>query len=164
MNPEQQKQLLEQMRGIHLPEAISWWPLALGWWIVMALCLSIIILGLYKWRKHVRQNIYRKLAENELQAHYEQWQNNKSNSSYIESANEVLRRSVQHISGESLLSSHSGRQWADTLDRFNTTPLSENTRFALSEACYQAEPQVDIDELHLQLSTWLKTHTRSQNA
>lgn len=164
MNEAQQKQLLEQMRGIHLPEAIGWWPLAPGWWIVIALGLCALIAGLYHWRKYVLRNIYRTFASSELQKHYLQWQSNSSNSQYIESANEVMRRAIKHISGETILSSHSGKQWADTLDKFSKTPLSDNTRFALSKACYQPEPQVDIEELHQQLCVWLKTHTRSQHA
>jgi hypothetical protein len=34
---------LEQLRDIHLPDAISWWPLAPGWWALAALLLIGII-------------------------------------------------------------------------------------------------------------------------
>ena len=32
MDPEQ-----IPLRDLHLPEAIGWWPLAPGWWVVIAL-------------------------------------------------------------------------------------------------------------------------------
>jgi hypothetical protein len=53
------KEVLSQLKDIHLPPPVSWWPLAPGWYIALLL-LSIIcyVLGkiLYKhWRK-----IYRK--------------------------------------------------------------------------------------------------------
>jgi len=34
---------LAQLKDIHLPEAISWWPLAIGWWVVG----FIVIAGTY---------------------------------------------------------------------------------------------------------------------
>lgn len=37
---------LAQLRDIHLPEAISWWPLAFGWWFVAAICLLTIIFSI----------------------------------------------------------------------------------------------------------------------
>lgn len=40
MNPSNP---LAQLKDIHLPEAISWWPLAIGWWIA-GIC---VIVGIY---------------------------------------------------------------------------------------------------------------------
>ena len=37
---------LDQLRDIHLPEAIGWWPLAPGWWLLIILvCLGLITLA-----------------------------------------------------------------------------------------------------------------------
>lgn len=45
MKPELSPELLaqlEQLRDIRLPDAVSWWPLAPGWWMVLALaCFAI---------------------------------------------------------------------------------------------------------------------------
>ena len=45
---------LSSLHDIHMPEAIGWWPLALGWYllgvIVVMACLS---LGLFSYRCHV---------------------------------------------------------------------------------------------------------------
>lgn len=46
---------LAQLRDIHLPEPIGWWPLAIGWYILIALALflaSIIAHWLYKKHRH----------------------------------------------------------------------------------------------------------------
>jgi len=43
---------LAELRDIHLPEAIGWWPLAPGWWMLFALVL-IVIAALFfylRWR------------------------------------------------------------------------------------------------------------------
>lgn len=44
---------LDQLRDIHAPEAISWWPPAPGWWGLLALIILIIItvIGFKAYRK-----------------------------------------------------------------------------------------------------------------
>jgi hypothetical protein len=53
---------LDQLRDIHLPEPISWWPLAPGWWFVI-----ILVIGIFVWLsltlvKRNRLNLYRRQA------------------------------------------------------------------------------------------------------
>ncbi|MGB1912292.1 MAG: DUF4381 domain-containing protein [Porticoccaceae bacterium] len=44
---------LAQLRDIHLPEAVSWWPLAPGWWILgAALVAGIIYLSYFFWQRY----------------------------------------------------------------------------------------------------------------
>lgn len=43
MNPE-----TLPLRDIHLPAAISWWPLAPGWWLVLAVTL-LVLAGIAWW-------------------------------------------------------------------------------------------------------------------
>ena len=44
---------LAQLRDIHLPEAVSWWPLAPGWWILGAtLVVGIIYLSYFFWQRY----------------------------------------------------------------------------------------------------------------
>ncbi|WP_171022190.1 DUF4381 domain-containing protein [Thalassotalea litorea] len=44
---------LEQLKDIHLPETISIWPLALGWWIIIAIFLGLIAFAGYRYRQHL---------------------------------------------------------------------------------------------------------------
>jgi len=164
MNEAQQKQLLEQLRDIHLPEPISWWPLAPGWWLAALVFIVLLTFSIYKFIKVIKKNRYRKVASLELEHNYQQWQSDNSNSHYIESANKVLRRCIQHLTNNTSLTSNSGQQWAETLSKFSKTPLSDDTNLALSEACYQANPDVDIQQLHSELSSWLKSHKGVTNA
>ena len=34
---------LAQLRDIHLPEPVSWWPPALGWWLVAMTVMTLLI-------------------------------------------------------------------------------------------------------------------------
>ncbi|VAX05952.1 FIG00657500: hypothetical protein [hydrothermal vent metagenome] len=72
MNPAPQELPL---RDIHLPDPISWWPLAPGWWGLLALILLLIglfLLGRYLYRRRVVRRAARKalaLLQTQHQAH-----------------------------------------------------------------------------------------------
>ena len=53
---------LAQLRDIHLPEAISWWPLAFGWWVIVIICLLAIALSLRYLIKTFVNRRYRRQA------------------------------------------------------------------------------------------------------
>ncbi len=59
MNPNQQPPL--QLRDIHLPDPVSWWPLAPGWWLVLALIIVVSVLVAVFVRRY-RQRHYRRLG------------------------------------------------------------------------------------------------------
>ena len=39
-----QSQLLQQLRDVHVPDSVSWWPLAIGWWVIIGLVALIALL------------------------------------------------------------------------------------------------------------------------
>lgn len=58
---------LTNLRDIHLPEAISWWPLAPGWWAaIILICAVILAVSVRLYRNHQRR-LYRRQALLELQ-------------------------------------------------------------------------------------------------
>lgn len=65
LSPEVLAQL-EQLRDIHLPAQIGWWPLAPGWWGLMALALIVLVATLV-WMR-LRRFTTRALALRELEA------------------------------------------------------------------------------------------------
>lgn len=50
LTPEMQQQL-EQLKDIQLPEPVSWWPLAYGWWGLMALALLAVVMLWWHYRQ-----------------------------------------------------------------------------------------------------------------
>ncbi|MDY0189183.1 MAG: DUF4381 domain-containing protein [Desulfuromonas sp.] len=53
------------LRDIHLPQPVSWWPLAPGWWLLLALGVIILIASLFAWRRY-KQRRYRRIALRQL--------------------------------------------------------------------------------------------------
>ncbi|MBI1195228.1 MAG: DUF4381 family protein [Gammaproteobacteria bacterium] len=52
---------LSQLRDIHLPAPVPWWPPAPGWWAVAAATLLTVALAWILYRRH-RQNRWRRSA------------------------------------------------------------------------------------------------------
>src|SRR5690606_20856396 len=61
MNPE-----TLPLRDLHLPDPVGWWPLAPGWWILLALVLVALLLAWRVLHLRRRRNAARRLALAEL--------------------------------------------------------------------------------------------------
>jgi len=72
--PEIQKMLSEQLRDVHLPDAVSWWPLAWGWWVLLILLTLSVGAALFLIVQKYKKNRYRKLATTELSNAFKAWQ------------------------------------------------------------------------------------------
>lgn len=161
MDEQLQAQLLAQLKDIHAPEPISWWPLALGWWVLAVLTLLALSSAIYFLWKHQKQNRYRTLALTELTSHFNQWQSHANDKDYITAANNVLKRVIRIFKPSSV--NQFSDKWVDVLDAHAKNELSSGTRFALAHQCYQAHVSADIHTLHSELSHWLKHHQREVN-
>lgn len=161
-----QQQLAEQLKGIALPEPVSWWPFAIGWWLVLAISLLLLTTITIKLFKQYKQNKYRKIAVLELQTLFNGWQEDANTTSYLHSTNALLKRVVREVEQNKQtqhLHKH-GREWGSLLQRYSKQPLSDVTLDALTTACYKRKPDVDIPQLHKQITTWIKTHQRGAHA
>lgn len=69
---------LEQLKDIHLPEPVSWWPPAPGWWILALFCLTLIVITVrwlirrYRYRAAIREALAELDNINETDQHWPQ--------------------------------------------------------------------------------------------
>ncbi len=163
------KILEENLRDIHLPEPVSWWPLAIGWWAIIIVLILALSLLVFKLRQRKRLNQYRKTATIELEQQYANWGKDQNTVQYLRSANSILKRCVIHQAKttQSMANSNQpitgvagaiGSSWSTLLSCSSPSPLSPTSLEALTINCYQPEPKVDISNLHNELLIWLRTH------
>lgn len=62
MNP------LEQLRDIHLPDPVGWWPPAPGWWLLGLTILGLLVWALHRLQVRYRRDSFRRQALRELDA------------------------------------------------------------------------------------------------
>jgi len=161
---DQLRQILEQqLRDLHLPEQVSWWPLATGWWILLVLSLLGLGTLTYLVKAKLKRNRYRKAALSELQSTYLSWQKNQDSAKYLQGANAILKRCMMHICNDTEALSQTGQTWITTLNQHATKSLSPPVQTALGLACYQSTPTVDVESLHPQITHWIKSHRSINN-
>jgi len=60
------KQPLDQLKDIHLPEPVHNYPIAFGWWLLLACLLISIIYFVIKWQRRRRLSKAKRLALSQL--------------------------------------------------------------------------------------------------
>jgi len=157
---ELQQLLLENLRPSQLPEAISWWPPAIGWWILLFLVLgALIAVGIIVYMNY-RKEAYRRHAVAQAQQIYKQYGKDKDAAKYLGEMNHLLHRIVQQITQGNRTAEPSSAGLITTLNLHSEEPLSETASLALSEHLYQPAPKIDAVILHKELRHWIQTHKR----
>lgn len=145
------------LRDIHLPESISWFPPALGWWllIIFVPIISYFLIALL-------QKLFKKTAIKNAQKLLLQLEKNETLSP-LEKVRELsilLRRvAISREIEKEKISGLTGRAWLDYLDQsLKDAPFKNGVGHCLANAPYQKElpPTVDLTALFVLANKWLK--------
>lgn len=166
MQPESLDTLdpLEQLRPILLPtHDISWWPLAPGWWVLIALLLLIVIVVWYLKPGFVARQTVRKrwqytqtLLEN---LYIESSVNAESPAAlqhYLQQSSEIFKRTVRHLADNPSIAALTGDKWTDFL---KSVPLANTDHYEhlygnqLYARC--CEEDIRLEDLHRWACAWL---------
>lgn len=158
---------LSQLRDIHMPGDVSFWPPAPGWWIVAGLMLvALIIAAVWRYR-HLQQNRYRQQAAKELQAAWQQFHQDHKTQPYLLQLTQLLKRTALTAYPKLQVNSLQGREWLNFLDATladNTAPFSQGQGKQLLDLPYrQPTSNPELTSLHQLCLRWLQEHRR-QNA
>lgn len=153
---------LADLRDIHLPAEIDWWPPAPGWWILAAMMLAgsaVLITAFIRYRRRLAP---RRTALKLLDAYYAEYEKERDTLLFCQRAQNLLRRTALHTYGTDTVAALNGRHWlnfldAQTDDRYNFATMGEGFLAAL----YQPDAvSVDSGMLYSTTQYWLRTHRR----
>ena len=148
------------LRDIHLPEPVSWWPIAPGWWLLLAALLILFIL-VFVARKIYRSKQLKRDINSELENIKQQFQKTQNKSQLAKALSILLRRanityySRSRFNGESI-AGLTGEDWLAWLDKTHSRPdgtlAAKNIKFqsdighVLISAPYMADDaELDFD-------------------
>ncbi len=141
------------IRDIHLPEAIGWFPPAIGWWfiIIVVPIVSYFLIALI-------QRLFQKTAIKEAKKLLLQLQTNNALTPLekVRELSSLLRRVTVNFHPEN--GGLTGRAWLDYLDSsLKKTGFKNGVGRCLADAPYQKElpPDVDLTALFKLAQTWL---------
>ena len=124
---------LSQLRDIHTPDPVSWWPLAPGWWILIVLIIAAIVALVVWLNKRSRTTSQSQWINEQLQNLAQQ---TASQSSLIDALHLFRRIALvywpKHIAANTPI-----LKLADTVCQQHQLTLSESTRHLLGDAQYQ---------------------------
>jgi hypothetical protein len=147
---------LAQLKDIHLPEPISWWPLAPGWYVLLALILIAITCLAYRLYKRHRYALAKKRALvllNSYQKDYEKEPNAPVTSARI---SELLRRvALVYYPREQVASLH-GETWLCFLNQTSSGIDFNSVRELLLEAPFKTEEHMNITPLFHSAKLWIQ--------
>lgn len=149
---DQKAQLLEQLRDIHLPEPSSWWPLALGWWLVIGLFLLIAILGILFYIYQKQRARFARLALIELTRIEE------NDPAWLIKLHQIMRRVSLCYFDKSLLTNLDVTGWINFLSTTGQQVWSTESLSLLRDATYKDPstiPDALRNKLFSEVNQWL---------
>lgn len=153
-------QPLAQLRDIHLPAPVGWWPLAPGWY-----ALSLIIMGLSFVALYFIYQVYihgraKRQALQLLETYVTEYQ--KDNNSQLISAkiSELLRRVALVYFPRRDVASLQGQAWLDFLNQTSQSINFNPVRECLLELPYQQNKDMNIKPLLTRTRAWIKQRRR----
>ena len=153
---------LAELRGYHLPDPISWWPPAPGWWLLALLGLSLLVL-LVGWlvRRH-RRGAAARAAQAELAALRAALAQDGDAAACARGLSRLLRRFALVRFPRRAVAGLSGEAWLAFLDaqggggRFQSGPGR-----LLLDAPYRPPQDLPIAELASLVEDWIRRNQRS---
>lgn len=152
------------IRDIHLPESVSWWPLAPGWWITLGLLLlAAAVVYFLKFIKE-RQQLNKQVMQ-EFENLVERYKCDKDINLLLSDVAQLIRRVSITTFSDKQVAALTGDEWLQFLDSVFTKGKNSQTlsfQGALGELLisgqYQKSHSIDenrLDQLLILSKAWL---------
>ena len=152
---------LNQLRDIHLPEPVSAWPPAPGWWILLVAGVLAMTALAYLLVKRHRKNAYRRRALLQLDSLHSRYQATGNDGRYLEQINALLKGVALLAYPRPGVAAQHGESWRTLLN--HSLPTAEHFQPAFDDAAYQkTRPEIDVTQVHRAARSWIKNHKVTQ--
>ena len=151
------------LRDIHLPDQVSWWPLAPGWWFIISAVIALTLI--YFISKALRKKtLLRKAALAQLDRIQKQFEKDGDKTVLVQSLSILMRRSCISFYPRASTAGLTGDRWLHYLDNtsakkeFTQNEFTRGTGKILATAPYlpaHSEPDLDADKLLFLCKNWL---------
>lgn len=133
---------LDQLKDIHLPPAISWWPPAPGWWL-----LATLVLGLFWWglrfalRRH-RERLFSRQAKRQVNVLWSRYQRQPDSTLLVKSLIILARQTAKSNPVHEHLATLPTTDLLALIDQDSDSKLSNAVALSqLHDLLYQPSPE-----------------------
>lgn len=147
---------LQELRDVHLPDPISLWPPAPGWWITFGLAMmgGMVFLWILRNRRRTQA---RRLAMNELGAIKQYYDTHRDDQWLVQRLSTIVRRYAMATFPRTEVAGLVGVSWLQFLDRSGrTNQFTDGVGHLLSSGPYQQQAVVSPVELVQLVEHWIQ--------
>lgn len=143
------------LRDIHLPGDVSWWPPAPGWWLLLLALILAVTLICWYWRR--LRNPLRQASLRELSRLRADQAAGTDPSQVLAEVSRLLRRIAISRLGRAQVAGATGVVWQNCLQQ-----LSQNSVFDLAQIDllihrrFQKNPECDLEQLLRTCEIWIR--------
>ena len=154
---------LAQLRDLHLPDPVSFWPPALGWWIVALMVFGLVVWGVWGFR-YRKKTAPRRLALAELTSLKSRFHDKHDDAELMTGLSQLLRRYAIVCFGRQKVAGLTGASWLKFLDeQGNTQQFSGETgNQAFAAVPYGAKDSVNARDMMDLVERWIKKVSLSE--
>ncbi len=158
------------LRDIHLPDSVLWWPLAPGWWMVIAMVV-IIALCIFVYKKTYFNRKLNKNIKLELSQYFKDYNEDNNAQVFINKLSALLRRVSLYKFKQESVAKLNGIAWLEFLDSKlpqEQMKQDENLSFKIGvgnillNGPYQASINDDVKPVYELAKHWLKHNLKNQ--
>lgn len=155
--PASQQQL--DLKDIHLPDTIAWWPPAIGYWIIIACILSGIAI-FFAIKTYRKRTAIKRLALKEFNLIHKNYITNSNKKQLVTALSELLRRAAISTYPLSDCAGLTGQEWLHWLDKQltkSTLTFTDGSGHLLTDFIYSSSQEPNnVDDLIKLSQQWLK--------
>ena len=154
-----------ELKDIHLPDSILWWPPAPGWWVlgvVLIIFLFLMLLLLPKLWRWLRYKPVRSLSLKEFYLIKQSHQHQTDQKQTLQAITTLLRRTVMSKSGRIGHAGVVGDNWINQLNQMSqkdcfTQAQGELLKHGRYQPAIEGQNKADIDSLLQSCENWIKS-------
>lgn len=147
------------LRPMQLPDAVSWWPMAPGWWLLIVLSMAIVFALIWWVRRRLADP--RRFALAELESIQQRFQQDEDKTVLINHCNQLLKRTALTLFSRQDVAALSGADWLAFLLN-NSRGCQPQAMQCLADGLYRPHSDYDTTALISACRQWLKTATKGK--
>jgi len=154
---------LDNLRDIHLPEPVSAWPPAPGWWILAILALSLVVWIIWRIRENYNQKQLLRVSLSSAAQLEQDYQKHKEPQRLVREYSSLLRRIALARFPRQEVASLTGSDWLTFLDESAKENLFDSEAGQLLLLAPYQKPidtlisvTEQLDQLTVAVHSWIK--------
>ena len=149
---------LVNLKDIHLPPPVSFWPPAPGWWFLAVLLISSLFIGgVLFYRRHKKRKSKTEALRilKDLQILYH---NSKDEVASLRNLSNLLRRTALSFYDKDAVASLQGSSWLEFLDKTGKTKeFSQGAGKVFGNEVFQQKVNPDMNVLFPLVKKWISS-------